>query len=140
MAACSKITYPPEWSDKDRMSYLLAPFPPADNLPSLDNPKLSFWSSFVLSSSKELCKFVVSIRDLQERFRWNGKTSPGCLSVVLESMERTGQVTKLTDFYAVEQSWYSWGVGVVKKGLKSYFQDPKYEGEYVVNCVAKVNL
>lgn len=136
------ITYPPEWEDKDRMSYLLAPFPPSDKPLGLDDPKLAFWSTFILSSSKELRKFVVSERGLQERFRWRGQTNAGCLSVVLESMEKTGQVTKLADFYTVEQSWLSWGASMVKKpvtwALKSYLQASKYEGEYVINCVAKV--
>lgn len=133
-----EIIYPPEWSDKDRMSYLLAPFPPKDGPLCLDDPKLSFWSSFVLSSSKELRKIVVSVRDLQERFRWNGQTSPGCISEVLGSMEKTGQITKLADFYTAEQSWLSWGANMVKTWALPYFQD-KYEGQYVINCVAKVN-
>lgn len=138
----NKITYPSEWSNKERMSYLLAPFPPSDKPLPLDDPKLAFWSSLILSSSKELCKVIVSVRDLQERFRWNGETSPGCLSLVLQSMEKTGEVTKLVDFYSVEQSWLSWGVDIVKKpvtwALKPYLPAYKYEGEYVVNSVAKV--
>ena len=125
------------------MSYLLAPFPPTDKPLSLDDHKFSFWSSLILSSSKELRRVSVSLRDLQERFRWNGQTSPGCLAVVLENMERTGEVMKVADFYSVEQSWLSWGVNVVKKpvawALKSYLPAAKYEGEYVVNGVIKVS-
>lgn len=97
-----------------------------------------------MSSSRELRKFIVSARDLQERFKWNGQTSPGCLSVVLESMERTGEVTKLSDFYSVQQqSWLSWGAGMVKKpvtwALGSYLPAQEYEGEYVINSIAKVH-
>lgn len=149
MAGCSpafprsdKVTHPSEWSDEDRMSYLLAPFPPSAKPLPLDDPKFSFWSSFILSSSRELRRFVVSARDLQERFRWNGQTRPGCLSVVLESMEKTGAITKLADFYSVQQSWMLWGANLVKKpvswALKSYLPVYVYEGEYVINCVAKV--
>lgn len=137
-----KITYPPEWEDSDRMSYLLAPFPPSDRPLNLDDPKLAFWSSLILSSSRELCKPVASARDLQERFRWNGQTGPGCLAVVLECMERRGDVTKMQDLYSVKQSWLSWGVDAVKKpmvwALKSYLPASKYEGDYIVNCVVKV--
>lgn len=143
-AQSNKVTYPSEWSDKDRMNYLLAPFPPSDKPLLLDDPKLSFWSSFILSSSRKLRKFVVSARDLQERFRWNGQTSPGCLSVVLESMEKTGEITKLAEFYSVQQrSWLSWGANMVKKPvtwvLGSYLPAYAYEGEYVLNTIAKVH-
>lgn len=125
------------------MSYLLSPFPPSDKPLDLNDPKFTFWSAFILSSSKELRKPTASVRDLQERFRWNGQSSPGCLNPVLEGMERVGAVMKMSDFYSVEQSWLSWGANVVKKplvwALKSYLPASKYEGDYVVNSVAMVS-
>lgn len=137
-----RITYPPEWCDSDRMSFLLAPFPPSDKPLSLDDPKLSFWSSFILSSSKELHKAMFCVGDLRERFQWKGQTSPSCLPVVLESMEKTGHITKLSAFYNVQQDWLTWGVNIVKKpitwALNTYLPASKYEGEYVISSVAKV--
>lgn len=138
------VTYPPEWSDRDRMSYLLAPFPPSDKPLRLDDPKLSFWSSFILSSSRDLHKAVVSERDLKERFIWNGKTNPGCLAVVLEAMEKTGRVMKFSDFFSKEQGWLLWGLNVMKKpvswALNPYLPASKYEGEYVISDMANVSF
>ncbi len=143
MDATNKISYPPEWSDKERMSYLLAPFPPSDKPLSLDDPKFSFWSSLILSSSRELRTAIVTNNTLQRRFKWNGTISPGCLDVVLEGMERIGDVKKLSDFYSSNQSWLSWGVGVVKRpvswALSAYITDSKYDGEYVISTIASVS-
>lgn len=126
------------------MGYLLAPFPPSDKPLDLNDSKFRFWSSLILSSSKELLKPFASVRDLQERFRWNGQSTPGCLNTVLEGMERTGEATKMPDFYQAEQSWLSWGANVVKKpvawALKSYLPTSKYEGDYVINNVARVSF
>ena len=139
-----KITYPPEWEDGERMSYLLSPFPPSSRPLKLDDPKFCFWSSFIISSSKELRETITSVRVLKERFSWHGRTIPGCLTEVLEGMERNGDAMKLFDFYNVDQSWLSWGADVFVKrpiswALKSYRTATMYEGEYVINCVAKVS-
>ena len=137
-----RVTYPSEWCDSDRMSFLLAPFPPSDKPLSLDDSKLSFWSSFILSSSKELRKAVFCVGDLRERFQWKGQTSPSCLPVVLESMEKTGHITKLSDFYNAQQDWLTWGANIVKKpiswALSTYLPAPKYEGEYIIGNMVKV--
>ena len=141
--SAAKITFPPEWEDGERMSYLLSPFPPSAKPLKLNDPKFSFWSSLILSSSKELHEAITSVRVLKERFCWKGRTIPGCLPEVLEGMERSGDAMKVTDFYRVNQSWLSWGADVFVKrpvswALKSYLPASTYEGEYVINCVAKV--
>lgn len=138
-----KITYPPEWADRERMSYLLAPFPPSAKPLKLDDPKFSFWSSLIHSSSRELREPVTSVRVLKERFTWNGRTIPGCLVEVLEGMERNGDAMKVSDFYNADRGWLSWGADVLVKrpiswALKSYLPASTYEGEYVINSVAKV--
>ena len=138
-----KITYPAEWVDGERMSYLLAPFPPSAKPVQLDDPKFTFWSSLILSSSRELCEAITSVRNLKERFTWNGRIVPGCLTEVLEGMERSGDAMKVSEFYNVDKSWLSWGADVLVKrpvswALKSYLPASTYEGEYVINCVAKV--
>ena len=139
----TNITYPSEWSDRERMSYLLAPFPPSSGTLNLKDPKFTFWSSLILSSSRELHCGVATESDLMERFRWEGTTCPACLSLVLEGMERKGDVTKLEEFFGSGQgSWLSWGASMMKKSiswaLRSYLPGSKYEGAYVVGCVVKV--
>ena len=60
-------------------------------------------------------------------------------------MERMGEVVRASEFYRpTEQSWLSWGANVVKRpvvwALKSYLPSSGgYEGEYILNSVAKVN-
>lgn len=139
------ISYPHEWSDRDRMTYLLAPFPPSTQTVLRDNSKFSFWSSLVLSSSRELCSPVISEKDLQERFKWNGQNPPKCLGLVLEEMERIGHLVKLSDFYATDQSsWMWWSVGVLKKpvswAMRSYLAVKKYEGGYIIKPLVEVSL
>ena len=137
------ISYPQEWSDRDRMNFLLSPFPPSTQNISQDNSKFCFWSSLVLSSSRELCSLVVSEKVLQERFKWNDQHYPMCLGLVLEEMEGIGHLVKLTDFYNTDQSsWMWWSVGMLKKpvswAVKSYLPVTKYKGEYIIKPLAEV--
>ncbi len=139
------VSYPQEWADRDRMNYLLAPFPPSDQALAQNNPKYSFWSSFILSSSKELRTLIITEADLQERFKWNGHKSPKCLDKTLEEMERTGQLAKVDEFCGAgnQEGWVSWGVGLFKKPVSwavgSYFSgSSKYTGGYVIKSMAEV--
>ena len=50
---CKRLNYPAEWSDAERMHFLMAPFPPGSDL-TPNNSKVKFWRSLILSSSKEL--------------------------------------------------------------------------------------
>ena len=146
----TSFTYPPEWTDEERMHFLLAPFPAAassssgaGNTPSTrDNPKMRFWSSLVISSCRELREPVFSERGLMERFKWKG-TSPSCLPTVLQVMEREANIKKLSEFEAAQNSdWVRWGLGVMSKPLtwawRSYFSAQKYEGAYVITSLVKV--
>lgn len=142
-----KITYPQEWSDRDRMNYLLAPFPLSDQSLPLDDPKFSFWSSFILSSSRELHSAIVTAKDIEERLKWNEQIRPSCIDAVLEGMERRGDAVKLSDFYSqttVTQGWLSWSASVVKRPLswamKTYLPASKYEGGYVLSSIARVSV
>ena len=142
-----KFRYPPEWGDRERMNYLLAPIPPNKSLSSHDS-KITFWASFIKSSSQELKKPVFTERELQARFKWNQFTSPGCLSSVISSMESAGEVIKMTEIrQSVQQNvgWVSWGVGMIKKpmswALKNYLSSPagaNMDEEYVVVSAIKV--
>lgn len=103
---------PPEWKEVERMYYLLAPFPPGSNATTAD-PKLAFWRSLILSSSKELGKVTFTERELEERFRWRG-TEPRCLSVTLECMERYREVRRLSSYSSGgTKGWMAWSVQVL---------------------------
>ena len=140
------VKYPQEWANRDRMNYLLAPFPSSVETLAQNNSKFLFWSSFILSSSGELHTPIISEADLQERFKWNGHTTPRCLDKVLVEMERVGQVVKVDEYcseYCRQDSWISWGVGMLKKPLSwavgSYISGSnKYTGGYVVKKMAEV--
>ena len=137
------FSYPEEWSDRDRMGYLLAPFPPATKPLPANNPKISFWSSLIMSSSRELQSLVVSEKDLLERFKWNGHTSPKCLDLVLEEMERLGHLMKVSDFSKGAEGWMWWSVGMLHRpvswAVKSYLLPvAKYKGDYVIKSLVEV--
>ena len=77
-----------------------------------------------------------------ERFKWKG-TVPGCLTAVLQVMEKEASIKKLSEFEAAQSSdWLQWGLGVVTKPLtwawQSYFSARKYDGVYVITSLVKV--
>ena len=114
----SGFTRPPEWSDEERMYYLLAPCPPSAT-PSLSDGKIAFWRGMVITSSKEMKKLVFNEGELCERFRWRG-TAPKCLRLVIECMERNGDARKLSsyeDIDGVGGGWLRWGVTVMTRPI-----------------------
>ena len=140
----ASFTRPPEWSDEERMSFLLAPFPLNKN-PSPSDSKIIFWSSLIISSSRELKKPLFTERELLSRLKWKQSTSPSCLAVVIKSMEKAETITKLSAFSqaaASGGSWLSWGLGVAVKpvswALKNYLPSSQYDGEYIINTLIKV--
>ena len=103
---------PPDWTDEERMYYLLAPFPPGSST-TTNHPKLAFWRSLILSSSKDLGKVTFTVRELEERFRWR-ESVPGCLSVILECMDRCGEVRRLSSYSAGRtKGWLEWGAAAL---------------------------
>lgn len=137
------FTRPPEWEDEDRMHYLLAPFP-LSAFPSPQDPKLSFWSSLILSSCKELKKPYFTEEELVARFKWNQNVSPSCLGSVVEIMEKSGVTMKEADFSQSSGGWFLWGLKMAAKpvgwALKSYLPSGKYTGSYVITSLVKVRL
>ena len=138
---CKGLNYPAEWSDAERMHFLMAPFPPSSDL-TFNNSKVKFWRSLILSSSRELKRPVFTEDELVERLKWRGMTA-SCLPDVIEMMEKGGDVTKLTEFAgSSDVGWLSWGVGVASKpvqwALRRYLPAKKYTREYVVTSVLKV--
>lgn len=139
---CKRLNYPAEWSDAERMHFLMAPFPPGSDL-TPNNSKVKFWRSLILSSSKELKRPVFTEEELVERLKWRGMTA-SCLPDVIQVMEKGGDVTKLTEFAGnLDVGWVSWGVGMASKpvlwALRRYLPAKKYTREYVVTSVLKVN-
>ena len=149
MAACTpaKFAYPPEWSDSERMYYLLAPIPPNKTLP-FNHPKITFWSRLITSSSRELRRPVFTEQELQVRFKWDKMSSPSCLSFVIGSMERAGEIMKMTELRQSAESvgWVSWGVGIIAMpvswAMKSYLSSTSnsVDEEYVVIATVKVGI
>ena len=140
------FTRPPEWTDEDRMHYLLAPFSLSTS-PSPQDPKLSFWYSLIISSSKELKKPYFTEEELKTRFKWNGSLSPSCLGPVIESMEMSGVVTKQGDFTksSGDASWLLWGLKMViakpvSWALSSYLPGGRYTGSYILTSQVKVGV
>ena len=136
---------PPEWTDKDRMHFLLAPFSQGSS-PSHQDPKLTFWTSLILSSSEELNKPYFTEEELKTRFKWNQTLSPCCLETVIETMERCGVVTKEREFVggSGQVGWLLWGLKAVAKpvswAFNSYFpSNNKYSGRYIIAAQVKVN-
>lgn len=140
-----KFSYPPEWEDRERMRYLLAPIPQNKSQDS----KITFWASLIKSSSQELQKPVFTERELQTRFKWNQFTSPSCLSSVISSMERVGEVIKMAEIRQSVQrdvGWVSWSLGMIKKpvswALTNYVSSSpsstNLDEEYVVTSAIKV--
>ena len=137
------FTLPPEWSDEERMHYLLAPLPPHRTAPSHSDPKIKFWSSLILGSSRELKKPFFTAEELVGRLNWKG-ISPSCLPAVMEVMERKGDVMKMPEYEAASQNagWVAWGVGMVVKPVswvwRSYFPKKNYQGTYIITAIVKV--
>ena len=137
-----EFTRPREWSDEERMYYLLSPFPPSTVIPSLADSKASFWRAIIISSSKELKKLVFSERELCERFRWRG-TAPKCLRAVIDCMECSGEVRKLSSYETVNSGWLRWGLLMVTRPISWAWRwywgtSQTVEEKYVLVAVVKV--
>ena len=82
--------------------------------------------------------------------RWNG-TAPGCLGPVLEAMEHSGEVRKMSE-WSLEGGgggWVSWGIGMLGQPLSwawNNYVSPKkevtksYTGEYILLAPVKVSM
>ena len=128
-ASAVDFARPPEWSDEERMYFLLAPFPPSVKPTLSDATKVAFWRGLIISSSKELKQLVFSERELSERFRWRG-SEPKCLRAVIECMESSGEARKLSSYVGDGGSgWWRWGVQAMTKPLSWAWQ--RYWGSEV---------
>ena len=137
-AVVSNFSRPPEWSDEDRMYYLMAPFPPNTRLSRSDS-KVAFWWSFIKTSSKELRRWVFTERDLINRFKYKG-SEPKCLKAVLECLEKAGEARNLSSYR--EGGWVNWGIKVLTSPMlwawKRYVSAK--EEEFILVDVVKVMI
>ena len=136
---------PPEWTDEERMYYLLAPFPPGSSTATTD-PKLSFWRSLILGSSKDLGKATFTIKELEERFRWRG-SQPRCLPVILECMDRCGEVRRLSSYSSEPtKGWLAWGAQAISAPVKWAWTryvgptDERKNERFIITDMIKVRL
>ena len=112
--------YPPEWADEERMYFLIAPFPPNSQI-SLSNDKIIFWKSLIHSSCRELCQWVFTERELLERFSWRGLL-PKCLSVVISSLEKSGELRRVSEYRTEEMGWAEWGMKLLYRPVSWAWQ------------------
>ena len=138
----SKFQLPSEWSDEDRMYFLLAPFPEATD-PLLSDSKLMFWRSLIKTSSRELGECVFTKGQLCERFKWQ-EMQPKCLNNVIRAMERLDEVKKLSSYQKNYGGLIGWGVSVVSSPLmwawsKYVSSQNDDEEEYILVVHVKVN-
>lgn len=138
------FTLPDEWSDEERMHYLLSPFPPG-RVPGRSDPKCAFWSSLVSRSCRELNAPLFTEAEVTERLKWRGLRAR-CMPHVLRSMEESGQLQRQSEMEALgsKVGWVRWGVGVATKPLtwawRSYLVgEAEYKGRYVLVPMIKVD-
>lgn len=136
----SKFEVPKEWADEERMYFLMSPFPP-NSFPTLSDPKVSFWKSLIYSSCRDLSRWSFTERELTDRLSWNGM-QPKNLSVVISTLERAGEVQRLSSFQP--KSWMEWGRGLITHPLSWAWQKyvaaaPESEEVYVIVSLIKVN-
>lgn len=112
---CTSETFnrPPEWSDNERMRFLLSPFPPNITM-KYDDRKVKFWRSLIISSCKQLKRLSFTEDQLVERFCWN-TFRPRCLGPILDAMERQGDIQKKTNAIGADEGWVRWGVNILSK-------------------------
>ena len=135
-------TRPEEWSNDDRMHFLMSPYPPG-KFPSLEDPKFKFWSRLIHSSSCEMRKITFSLSDVNERFERNS-LRPKCLREVVQLMERQGLVVQLERYEQKlrEQTdgLVSWSAGLLARPLSwawRYMTDasgsvPPIHGRFII--------
>ena len=82
--------------------------------------------------------------------RWKG-IAPGCLGPVLEAMEHSGEVRKMSE-WSLEGGgggWVSWGIGMLGQPLSwawNNYVSPKkevtksYTGDYILLAPVKVSM
>lgn len=136
----AQFKVPPEWTDDDRMYYLLAPFQDTNELDSSDS-KVVFWRSLINSSSKDIGECVFTVSQLCERLKWK-EMEPKCLNNVINIMEKMGEVVKTSK---ANQGWVGWGVSMVTSPVswawKKYVANgSSNDEEYMIISHVKVCL
>lgn len=104
-------SYPSDWDDDERMSFLFSAFKGTRDVDSADwDSKMTFWIPLILQQAKAQGPVSVTLRQLQSHFTRKGSTPLG-LAVVVQEMLRRGHLHQESDFVSgVSSGWISWGM------------------------------
>ncbi|KAM4039402.1 charged multivesicular body protein 7 isoform 2-T3 [Anomaloglossus baeobatrachus] len=104
-------SFPPEWADDERMSFLFSTFKQSRDVDSADwDSKMAFWSSLIVKHAKARGLLTLTLRRLQTDFTRRGSIPLG-LGKVIQEMLRQGFLQRESDFVAaVTSGWVSWGM------------------------------
>ena len=142
LRTCTDWSKPTEWSDTERMHYLMAPFPPDKTSVPEEDSKFVFWSNIIIKSTTQLNRISFSISELEDRFVWNS-LRPKSLHPVLSTMERKGSIVRVDSYIKqIEQKngLMSWSLSLVSQSLSwtwryvtgSHQSSKPYQGKYVM--------
>ncbi|XP_018419192.1 PREDICTED: charged multivesicular body protein 7 [Nanorana parkeri] len=104
-------SYPSDWDDDERMSFLFSAFRATRDVDSADwDSKMTFWIPLILQHAKSQGSVSVTLHQLQSHFIRKGSTPLG-LAVVIQEMLRRGCLHQESDFVSgVSSGWISWGM------------------------------
>ncbi|XP_063304511.1 charged multivesicular body protein 7 [Pelobates fuscus] len=104
-------TYPPDWEDDERMSFLFSAFKQSRDVNSADwDSKMSFWVSMILRYTQSQGLLSVTLRQLQTEFTRKGSIPLG-LPTVIQEMVRQGTLQRESDFVSgVTSGWLAWSM------------------------------
>jgi charged multivesicular body protein 7 len=129
---------PPEWSDTDRMHFLMAPFPPGKDCAPIEDAKFKFWSKLIARSTIELNRISFSLMEVEERFLWNS-LRPKCLFPVLSTMENNGQIVKLDSFLKQTERQQNIAVGLLSWGVSAISSSLSWTWRYMYGSSRSAN-
>lgn len=93
------------------MHFLMSPFPP-NSRPSLSDAKVTFWRDLIRSSSRDLSRWTFTRRELIHRLSWKRLESK-CLPVVIDTLERSGELRRLSGYRIEGIGWMEWGLKIL---------------------------
>ncbi|KAM3926703.1 charged multivesicular body protein 7 isoform 2-T4 [Leptodactylus fuscus] len=104
-------SFPPEWDDDERMSFLFSAFKQSRDVDSLNwDSKMAYWTSLIIKHAKAQGLLTVTLRQLQTDFTRKGSIPLG-LGTVVQEMLRRGSLQRESDFMAgITSGWVSWGM------------------------------
>ncbi|KAG8574194.1 hypothetical protein GDO81_009088 [Engystomops pustulosus] len=114
-------SFPSEWDDDERMSFLFSAFKQSRDVDSADwDSKMGFWIPLIVKHAKAQGLLSITLRQVQTDFTRKGSAPLG-LGIVVQEMLRQGSLQRESDYVAgITSGWVSWGMRqLVIKPLRS---------------------